>query len=67
MFHAPRLTIQGLAYLTDTSGHRRNSVKSSGPRQFQVICKSVEVKSIYLRNSQILTVTDLNSSQPRSD
>ena len=45
IFHGPSLRSQALAYLADASDHRRNFVKLE--------CGA-------LRNSQILTVTDLN-------
>jgi len=55
-FTPPSLTIQGLTFLSDTSGHRRNFVKSEvGRSSFNLW----ELESSYLRSSQILKVTDL--------
>ena len=55
-----------LAYVSDTSVHQKISVKSewAAAGQFENMWEFI---SSYLRNSQILIATDLNSSQPDSD
>ena len=48
-----------LAYLSDTSGHRRNFEGGFGRSNFEQFVNLLELNSSYLRKRQILTATDL--------